>query len=1456
VQLAAIVFTIAVVCGSGFYVVHAYQVRRNAYAFIRQSDRWEEQAEQATKNRDFKLARQCYTEARECLRHYLSLMPNDIDALEKCGMLMADIAQDPRGRMEALGTLERILREDPERTKARRRLVDMAVSLGRYADARQHLKENLLRDYPKDPELWDLLGRCYEGTREYAPARDCYKKAIELSPTLLVVYPRLARILYLHLSHGTEARAWMGKLVQRNPKAAPAHFQRSAYLFDQNVYEEALKETLKSLELAPDNSDAMLLAPRCYLAMREVDKGRQCAALAIKLYPRESGAYLNMVNIEMATGHRDQAIAVLRQGLKALRQDPTLLWVLADQLIEVNRLKEARETIAEMEAINYPRPFIYYLNARMEMVQGHWLAARQGFEKVRGYLVAPGLQQYLKQIDLWLADCYGQLGNRDQQIDALRRAVKTDPFSSMARANLAQVLLAVGSIDEAMKEYRQLMDMSNMGAIGLVPLARLLLFKNLRAPPTERDWAAVENMVGVAEKALPNSAEIPILRAEILAAQNRLADAETVLQKARGKAPKDSELCRTLIALAERQQDWPKTERFLEEFKKLVGDSVNQRLMEAAYIVRRGDPKAVERLQKLSENGERFSAVEHTQLWNGLASAAAQVNDLQHAKLFYQRIAEKDPYNVQVRYRLLEQAMKTRDLADLDHALKEVERIAGQDAYWHYGLAFRSILVAEDKKKGKQSAENALNDALKHLSEARESIPSWWAVSSMMGQVYQTQNKTDWALKNYLDAVELGETDPQIIRQTLRLLFDKQRYADADRLLRQLQRQQLPFSSDMNRVSAELAVNQGDFKRALEIARKAAARTKDYQDYLWLGQILSVIGRQAKATGLTKAGEDLLAEAEKALRRAVELEPKISATWVALVQFFSASEAKGQAEKVIAEVSQKIPAKQVPLALAQCYEAMQDFDAAQKKYGVALAAAPQDAVIVRAAADFYCRTKKSALAEVQLNRIIEGKLGSPDADVFWARRELALIVANRGGYQNFQRARELIDKNLASADASIIDRRARAIIDISDPLRSHRKEGIHMLETMVQDQIATAEDRYELAQMYLAAGNWIQASVQFRNLVASYGAERRYLAAYVFALLDHGETINAELYLNRLETMAPDEIGTVALQARMAVAKNDPNKAIELLKVFVDKPNAQPPERAERLFLAAAHLEVLAQRMTKPAEKPSAERFVRQAETFYRASVEKSSGHLPEWLLFLARQGRIGEAIDVLDRICDKCSAPVLGRVVTTVARSKISKEQSERLSNILQTALKRTNRPLPLLMAMADLCTRQSRNTEAQDLYREVLQKNSDNTNAMTSLAVLLAQQGIKLDEALKLANQAIEIVGPVGMSLDARARVYLARGETKKALDDIVGALAENESPLWLFHQAQAYDQDGRHDDAAAAMQKALQLPQGLTRELLQPLELASFEKLSRLVRPADASGAVREERVKAPPRLGEGP
>ncbi len=111
--------------------------------------------------------------------------------------------------------------------------------------------------------------------------------------------------------------------------------------------------------------------------------------------------------------------------------------------------------------------------------------------------------------------------------------------------------------------------------------------------------------------------------------------------------------------------------------------------------------------------------------------------------------------------------------------------------------------------------------------------------------------------------------------------------------------------------------------------------------------------------------------------------------------------------------------------------------------------------------------------------------------------------------------------------------------------------------------------------MYLEAGNWIQASVQFRNLVASQGTEPRYLIAYIDALLDHSEMTNAEIYLERLEKISPNLIDTSALRARMLVMKNEPDKAFELLKAFVDKPNAQPPDRNVRLRGVAMYLDHL-----------------------------------------------------------------------------------------------------------------------------------------------------------------------------------------------------------------------------------------------------------------------------------------
>ena len=176
-----------------------------------------------------------------------------------------------------------------------------------------------------------------------------------------------------------------------------------------------------------------------------------------------------------------------------------------------------------------------------------------------------------------------------------------------------------------------------------------------------------------------------------------------------------------------------------------------------------------------------------------------------------------------------------------------------------------------------------------------------------------------------------------------------------------------------------------------------------------------------------------------------------------------------------------------------------------------------------------------------------------------------------------------------------------------------------------------------------------------------------------------------------------------------------------------------------------------------------------------------------------------------------------------------LSKEQMQRLDGIMQAALKQFERPIPMLMQMAALCSRQSKYAEAESCYREVLKNNSGNVQAMNNLAVLLALQGVKLDESLQLINQAIDFSGPMGIMLDSRSSVYLAMKEREKALQDISDALAEEETPVRLFHYSQILEALGRNPEAKEAFGKALK--KGLLPWMLLPPELPAFERLNKL-------------------------
>ena len=244
------------------------------------------------------------------------------------------------------------------------------------------------------------------------------------------------------------------------------------------------------------------------------------------------------------------------------------------------------------------------------------------------------------------------------------------------------------------------------------------------------------------------------------------------------------------------------------------------------------------------------------------------------------------------------------------------------------------------------------------------------------------------------------------------------------------------------------------------------------------------------------------------------------------MELLSSVDKTSEAEEVIDQARGKIPADKAPIALAQCYEAVDKNDLAMEQYKLAIAAKPNDPEVVQSMADFYQRIGKTVEAEAMLRLIIDGKVkGERTPILSWARRQLALLTAAKGGSSNMEAAQKLIELNLAATSNSADDWRIMVKFDTLDPRRSRKDEAIDILNKMMEGQQATPEDRFNLAILYLATEKqqqshsssgfktdtggkdvsaWVNASNILRDLIVSQEGEPRYLAIYINALWTMG----------------------------------------------------------------------------------------------------------------------------------------------------------------------------------------------------------------------------------------------------------------------------------------------------------------------------------------------------------------
>jgi cellulose synthase operon protein C len=1431
---------LGLLAGIGFFG-HRLQIGRKAKSKV-------EEADNAAKKGDFEKAEKLY-------RQRLVAFPADMEIKIKYADALLKAAPSRKQQDEAFQIYSEVLTRNRGDEDVLRKRVALNIAMDRLGGSTEtDLKILLNMEKNKnDGHLHFLMGRCYEDGKNEAAAVSSYRNAIENnSPERIKAYQRLANLLR---SQDQPQPKDADQVIEEMVKSAPGDYlvylERGRYRRQFGLPGSEV-DFRKALELAEASPDVYLELAKTAEAKSGYNAAQEVLEKGLEKAPKSVEIYQALTNLELRNNHRDRAVETLERALKSPAEKVKVRWMLANVLAMHGETGKLRLQIEELRKIGYPDVLLQILTAHYWVNSSEFMKARQILVPLESVAI---LDADLKaRINDLLARCYSQLGEPGMQQEAYMRALAANPQDMTAKLGLLDRMVKDGEVDAAINEFRKIV--KTVPPVKL-SLAQLLMSRNRQRPLSQGDWKEVKSLIDDAEKASPKSADPPVIRAQFYSEQGKFSEAWDELSRTKLRFPKSVVVWNAQAGILGLQKRFDEAQSLLDQAKNLLGDRAELRLQRGKLSVIKGGPQVVSDLNELAQNLEGFSKDDRRLLLNGLATELRQQQDLQGAIRLWSRLAEQEPNNLELRLTLLNLAFQTANGDEIDKNIKQIGEIEGGA-----GLLGRFCQVRYLIWQAEQAARKDPQEALRRRTEARVLLnelasrrPDWSVIPLALAQLEQQelyqgnlsdsemQAKEESIIHFYRRAIDLGERSSAVVREAVKLLFKHKRGSEALDLLNSIPLES-QLAGDLGRQASRFAVDSRDFQRAEDIARKmVVANSGDFQERIWLVQILLSGGQQA--------------EAETEIRQAVELSKTDPDRWITLVRFMVITKQFAKAQQAIKDAEAAVSPDQVALTLAQCCEMMgracerSDDEATKQWYARATlwfekakTAHPDDFSIVRRLTGFYLQTKQITKAEAELNAILKkgpGAVPQGAEQVAWARRTLALALST--DRQRIGDALALLEKGGQAEDSE--DMRALARVLDAQKTVEGSKRAIEILESLIAKNLANADDRFLLAHLYETSGDWPKAQVAYRELNLRTKNSRDmeilnrrpvYLVQFVNSLLrnhkanDDRDLVEAEDLIDELKQLQPNQLNTLLLEVEVARARNQVDKAVDLIQTSAAQPGLVP--------LA---LKTLAELAEKLGRVDVAEQLYRR----YEALPNVRDGKIVR-AMFLCRLGQVKEALDICEPLwADPRNVEVAASACIAVidsTKTLSDPQQLERVTSRLEQASKQKTDSTFLLVGLGHCLERQKRYDEAKTIYQNVIKQGSHNAVASANSTRLLATSynnlawllAIKDDQgkvALADVDNAIKLAGALPNFLDTRGVIYLSLKQTRDAITDLQSAADADPSPAKSFHLAQAYLQANDKEKAKHYLKdaRAKKLEQiGFGPGGLHPLEQPAYQKV----------------------------
>lgn len=439
-----------------------------------------------------------------------------------------------------------ILRLDPKDRRIRQRVGELSIKIGKVEDAQRHLrevadglvKENnhraavalfkmLVQLRPDDPPLQVELGDCY----------------------LAAGYPNDARAHF-----DTAVRGFIG--TSKYLQAAGA--QRR--IADLSPAEPALK--LKVAELLESGSDPVGAAKvydeviEEYRRRGRPDEVGRVAEMALKVRPDDLGLLLDAAGARIEAQDFKRGLAHLQLAFNAAPKEPRTLDLLGRAFEGTGQPEKALKVIAELARVcadrNDPQGEVDALRRAARLspddldIKQRLVEAEKRVSRLERRLTALVLAQPANEDELRAvvrAEVLARYGFTDRAEETLRAALDARRDALSLRAALAELLVSVKRVDEALILMQALLPLA--GGEGELVLDRMAV---LGARPPAKAAAVVEAPVTEAAPVV-DEGEAAELRGDRLAASGNLVGAMMAYREALQEDPLNDEVLGKIAAL-------------------------------------------------------------------------------------------------------------------------------------------------------------------------------------------------------------------------------------------------------------------------------------------------------------------------------------------------------------------------------------------------------------------------------------------------------------------------------------------------------------------------------------------------------------------------------------------------------------------------------------------------------------------------------------------------------------------------------------------------------------------------------------------------------------------------------------------------------------------------------------------------------------------------------------------